>query len=151
MQKIKGEIDGRPVSIIFNSTTHICDAMVIVLRLVDEKWKIQQRVYRLMVLANSMSGEEVVRQLVIVLSTELGIPSSLVIAAACDRMSVNNIAMRTISVIYDQLLDIGCFSHTLYHVGEGMRTLTLNIFTKAWISLFSHSPKSRLLWGTQTA
>ena len=29
MQKIKGEIDGRPVSIIFDGTTHVCEAMVI--------------------------------------------------------------------------------------------------------------------------
>ena len=103
-----------------------------------------------MLLAKSMSGEEVARQRVTVLSTELGIASSLVIAAARDRASVNNVAMRTVSVIYDQLLDIGCFSHTLDHVGERVRTPTLNTFTKAWISLFSHSPKSRLLWGMQT-
>ena len=44
MQKIEGEIDGRPVSIIFDGTTHVCEAMVIVLRFVNEKWKIQQRV-----------------------------------------------------------------------------------------------------------
>ena len=150
MQKIKGEIDGRPVSIIFDGTTHVCEAMVIVLCFIGEKWKIQQRVCRLMLLTKSMSGEEVARQLVTVLSTELGIPSSLVIAAARDRASVNNVAMRTVSVIYDQLLDIGCFSHTLDHVGERMRTPNLDTFTKAWISLFSHSPKSRLLWQTQT-
>ena len=97
-----------------------------------------------------MSGEEVARQLVTELSTELGIASLLVIAAACDRASVNNVAMRTVSVIDDRLLDIGCFSHTLDHVGERMRTPTLDTFTTTWISLFSHSPKSRLLWGTQT-
>ena len=147
MQKIKGEIDGRPVSIIFDGTTHVCEAMVIVLRFIDEKWKIQQRVCRLMLLTKSMSGEEVARQLVTVLSTD---PSSLVIATARDRASVNNVAMRTVSVIYDQLLDIGCFSHTLDHVGERMRTPNLDTFTKAWISLFSYSPKSRLLWQTQT-
>ena len=148
MQKIKGEIDGRPVSIIFDGTTHVCEAMVIVLSFINEKWKIQQRVCRLMLLTKSMSGEEVACQLVTVLSTELGIPSSLVIAAARDHASVNNVAMRTVSVIYDQLLDIGCFSHTLDHFGERMRTPNLDTFTKAWISLFSHSPKSRLLWQT---
>ena len=67
-----------------------------------------------------------------------------------DRASVNNVAMRTISVVYNQLMDVGCFSHTLDHVGEKMITPVLEEFIKAWISLFAHSPKSRLLWRTQT-
>ena len=74
----------------------------------------------------------------------------LVIAAMRDRASVNDVAMRTISVIYNQMMDVGCFSDTLDHVGEKMKTAILDEFTKGWISLFSHSPKSRLAWRTQT-
>ena len=127
----------------------MCEAMVVILHYIDE-WEIQQRVCRLMLLAKSMTGEEVARQLISVLSTELGLPSSHVIAAARDRASVNSVAMRTVSILYNKLLDVGCFSHTLDHVGEHMRTPTLDTFLKAWVSLFSHSPKSRLLWRTQT-
>ena len=58
--------------------------------------------------------------------------------------------MRTIKVVYNQLLDVGCFSHTLDHVGERMNTPILHNFCKAWIGLFSRSLKSRLLWRTQT-
>ena len=29
-----------------------------------------------------------------------------------DRVSVNDVAMRTIKVMYNELLDVGCFSHT---------------------------------------
>ena len=58
--------------------------------------------------------------------------------------------MRTIKVVYNQLLDVGCFSHTLDHVGERMNTPILHDFCKARIGLFSRSPKSRLLWRTQT-
>lgn len=47
-------------------------------------------------------------------------------------------------------MDIGCFSHTLDHVGERLRTPQLDSFFKAWVSLFSHSPKARLLWRSQT-
>ena len=67
-----------------------------------------------------------------------------------DRASVNDVAMRTIKVLYNQLIDVGCFSHTLGHVGERMNTPILHDFSKAWIGLFSRSPKSRLLWRTQT-
>jgi hypothetical protein len=97
-----------------------------------------------------MSGEEVAQQIVSVISQELGIPSSSVIAASRDRASVNDVAMRTVKVIYSSVLDIGCFSHTLDHVGERLRTPQLDTFFKAWVSLFAHSSKARLLWRTQT-
>ena len=68
---IKKEINGRELSIIFDGTTHVCEALVIVVRFVTENWKIQQRLVRLMLLAKSLTGEEVARQLIICLSTEL--------------------------------------------------------------------------------
>ena len=150
ISKLKQDISGRQVAIIFDGTTHVCEAFVIVLRYVDEEFVIQQRVCRLMLLAKSITGEEVARQLIIALSTELSIASNLVIAAMRHRASVNDVAMRTISVLYNTIMDIGCFSHTLDHVGERMKTPILDDFTKAWISLFTHSPKSRLAWKTQT-
>ena len=150
ISKLKQDISGRHVAIIFDGTTNVCEAFVIVLRYVDKEFVIQQRVCRLMLLAKSITGEEVARQLIVALSTELSIASNLVIAAMRDRASVNNVAMRTISVLYNDIMDIGCFSHTLDHVGERMKTPILDDFTKAWISLFAHSPKSRLAWRTQT-
>ena len=137
------------MAIIFDGTTQVCEAFVIVLRFIDD-WVIKQRVCRLMLLAKSITGEEVARQLITAVSTELSIASNLVIAAMRDRASVNDVAMRTMSVIYNQMMDVGCFSHTLDHVGEKLKTAILDEFTKGWISLFSHSPKSRLAWRTET-
>ena len=99
-----------------------------------------------MLLAKSMTGEEVARQIIVVLSTELGIPSHYVIAAMRDRASVNDVAMRTVKILYNQVVDIGCFSHTLYLVSERMNIHVLSEFCKSWIGLFSRNPKSRLLW-----
>ena len=61
-----------------------------------------------------------------------------------DRASVHDVAMRTIKVMYNELLDVECFSHTLNHVGERMNTPILHDFCNAWIALFSRSPRSRL-------
>ncbi len=52
--------------------------------------------------------------------------------------------------MYPNLFDIGCFSHTLDHVGEKMTTPILDQFAKSWINMFSRSPKSKLAWKTQT-
>jgi hypothetical protein len=46
MVTLKSEVQGRPISIIhvFDGTTHVCEAMVIVLCFIDAQWSIQQRV-----------------------------------------------------------------------------------------------------------
>ena len=112
------EIDQKEISIIFDGTTHVCEALVILVRFVDEKWNIQQCLVKLMLLAKSLTGEEVARQLIVSRTTELGIESDLLIAAMRDRASVNNVAIRTLSIVFPKVLDIGVFSHTLDHVGE---------------------------------
>ena len=84
------------------------------------------------------------------LSTEYGIGSNLLQAAMRDRASVNSVAMRTLSIVFPNILDIGCFSHTLDHVGEHFNTPALDVFMKVWISMFSSSPKTKLAWTTKT-
>ena len=64
-------IEGTKVSVIFDGTTHVCEVMVIVLHIIDEHWCIKQRTARLMLIARSMTGEELARQLIVCLSTEL--------------------------------------------------------------------------------
>ena len=116
-KRIRSEIDGLDVAIIFDGTTRLGEALAVVLRFFSG-WKIQQRLVRISLLAKSMTGEEVAREILTVLSTELGIAASHVIAAMRDRASVNNVAMRTVAIMYPSVMDIGCFSHTLDLVGS---------------------------------
>ena len=113
LSRLKKDINGQYVSVVFDGTTHVCEAMVVVLRFLDKDLNIQQRVSRLMLLAKSMTGEEVARQLISSISTELRIGGERVVAMMHDRASVNSVAMRTISTLYNNFLDVSCFSHTL--------------------------------------
>ena len=150
-EKVQGEINGRNVSVAFDGMTHVCEAMVIVLRFLDEDWGMQQCVVRLMLLAKSMTGEELARQLIQCLSTELGITTGdILIAIMHDRALVNNVAVQTLKIIYPTLIDIGCFSHTLDLVGEKFCTPTLDQFFKCWINMFSRSTKTKLAWKNRT-
>lgn len=149
-EKVKKEIAGRNVSVIFDGTTHVAEAVNIILRFVSDDWKIEQRLVELLLVTKSMTGEELAQQLLSCLSTNLGINSALLLAAMRDRASVNDVAVRTLKILYPNVVDIGCFSHTLDHVGEKMETTILDQFMKAWISLFAHSPKSRIAFKTQT-
>ena len=58
--------------------------------------------------------------------------------------------MQTVRVLYPKVFDIGCFAHTIDHVGEKLNTPVLKEFTSAWMSLFSRSPKNKLAWKSQT-
>ncbi|CAB4023964.1 RNA-directed DNA polymerase from transposon BS [Paramuricea clavata] len=144
------ELTGREISIVFDGTTRLGGALVIIVRFLDSEWKIQQRLLRFLLLANSLAGEEVAREIISVLAREYGVATELPVATMRDRASVNNVAVRTIKVIFPNILDIGCFSHTLDHVGEKFDTPVLTKFIKHWVSLFAHSPHAKLLWKDRT-
>ena len=90
---LKEEIKGKYLSVTFDGTTRLGEVLAIVIRFISD-WKIQQRLVRLEFLTKSMTGEEIARELINVLSTVLGIQSNLVLAVMRDRASVNNVAMR---------------------------------------------------------
>ena len=109
-----------------------------VLRFLNKDLNIQHRVSRLMLLAKSMTGEEVgsSRQLITSISTELGIGGERVVAMMHDQASVNSVAM---SVLYNNFLDVGCFGHILDLVGKNMKMPVLDKFFKSWVQPFSQS------------
>ena len=151
VKKIKSEIEGRKVSVIFDGTTRLGEAMVIIVRFIDSEWAIQQRLVRMQLLAKSLTGEEIARELLFVLQAQYGIASGLLVAAMRDRASVNNLALSILRVMYPQALDVGCFSHTIDNAGRKLATPILDEFMSAWVSLFSHSPKGRLAWKARTS
>ena len=141
-KKVKEEIEGRDVSIIFDGTTHVAEAQNIILQFVTE-WKVHQRLIRLLLVTKPINGEELAHQLLNTLSLDFSIPPSSLLAAARDRASVNHVAITHLKILYPNLVDIGCFSHTLDHVGEKMATPNLEKLMKSWVSLFAHSARSR--------
>ena len=149
-QRVKQEINSRSVSVIFDGTSRLGEALAIVLRFVGENWTTEQRLVRVQLLAKSMSGEEIARELISVLSTSYSIDSSKVIACLRDGAAANGVAVCTLSILYPKLMDIKCFSHTLDRVGEHFEIPVLSEFVSLWISMFSHSPMARLCWKQET-
>ena len=62
-------------------------------------------------LSKSLSGEELARELLMALSTELGIGGIQLLAAMHDPASVNGVAMRTLSSLFPQ--DLMCVNSIL--------------------------------------
>ena len=148
-QQIKAELQGKNVSVIFDGTTCLGEALLIVLRFVDD-FVIKQRLVRFLTLTKSLTGEEIARELINVLSVEYSISSERVLASLRDRASTNGVAMRTIQVVYPNMIDIGCYSHTIDLVGVKFCTPNLDSFIRLWVSLFAHSPRTRLWWKDRT-
>ena len=65
--QIRQEIAGRKVSVIFDGTTRLGEALVIVIRFVTDDWQITHRLIRLQLLAKSLAGEEIARELISIL------------------------------------------------------------------------------------
>ena len=53
-----------------------------------------------------LCGDEIAHELISILSTELGISGNKLLACMRDRSSSNNVALRTVEILYPQLLDI---------------------------------------------
>ena len=65
-----------------------------------------------------MTGEEIAREILQTVLTEFGVNGDRLVAAMRDRAAANGVAMRTIKVVFPNVLDVGCYSHTLDHIGE---------------------------------
>jgi len=52
------------------------------------------------------------------------------VATMRDRVSANGMAVRTIKVLFPIILDIGCYSHTVDHIGEYFDVPHLEEFTR---------------------
>ena len=144
------EISSKYVSVIFDSTSRLGEALAVVLRFIGDNWTIEERLNRLQLLAKPLTGEEIAQEILSVLSTSYSIESNRLLACMRDGASTNGVAVHTLSILYPNLIDIKCFSHTLDHVGEHFDIPVLNEFICTWISMFSHSPKARLCWREQT-
>lgn len=66
----------------------------------------------------------------------LGIESHKLLAVMHDRASVNGAAVHIVKVVYHNIVDIGCISHTLDIVGDKFRTPNLNHFLLFGIPYF---------------
>ena len=121
-----------------------------VIRFITSDWSIKQRLVALKMLQKSLTGEEIAREVICTHSIDYHISPTALLACMRDRAASNNVAVRTLKVLYPHCVDIGCFSHTLDHVGEKFQTPVLEEFLTGWINLFSHSPKNKALWLEQT-
>ena len=83
----------------FDGTTRLGEALATVVRFVTNDWTIEHRLVKMQLLAKSLTGKEITRELIHVLATEYNVGSNNLLAVMRDRASTNEVAMKTISVL----------------------------------------------------
>ena len=149
-EMIKGEISGHNVSVIFDGTTRLGEALAIVVRFITADWEIKQRLVRLQLIAKSLKGDELAREIITVLAQQYNVQNSSFCAAMRDGASVNGAAMRTVKVVFPKVVDVRCFSHAIDGIGSHFNIPTFRRFLQLWNALFSHSPATRIAWKERT-
>ena len=148
--RIKNEIACKAVTVIYDGTTRLGEALAIVLRYVGNDWTIQQRLVGLQLLAKSFTGKEIACELVSVLSTTYGIGSDRLLAAMRDGASTKWCSYAYFGSCVSQVYGYNMLFHMIDRVGERFCTPVLDDFITAWIAMFSHSPRAKLCWKHQT-
>ena len=70
---------------------------------------------RLQLIAKSLEGDELAREIITVLAQQYNVQNSSLCAAMRDGPSVNGAAMRTVKVVFPKVVDVRCFSHAIYY------------------------------------
>ena len=120
VQKIKTEIQifTRNLSVIFDGSTRQGEAIVIVVRFVDDDWNMIQRQIRIDICAKSVTGDHLAQVLNECLCMEYDVRGLSLIATMRDGASVNQATLDRIQFMFPKTFNVVCFSHTLNNVGN---------------------------------
>lgn len=92
-EKVKREIVGRNVFIIFDGIIYVVEVLNIVFRFVFDDWKIEQSLVKLLFVVKLVIGEEFVQQLLLCLFINLGINLVFFLVVMRDRVLVNDVVI----------------------------------------------------------
>ena len=149
--KLKEELkDVKQASFIFDGTARLGEALVIIIRYVQENFVPTQRLICLEILAKAMKGKELAQKLLTCLAVEYNFGSSVIVGGMRDGASVNRAALRQLLFFYPKLFNVVCFSHTIDEVRSHFEFQTLDLFACYWKGMFAHSYNARLVWRERT-
>ena len=79
--RIRNEISGKALSVIFDGTSRLGEALASIVRFAGEEWTLEQRLIRLQMLSKSLTGEETAKELINTLSVTYSVRHETLLAA----------------------------------------------------------------------
>ena len=144
-ERLKEEIATRDLGLIFDGSTRLGEAIVIIVRFVSDNWSIVQRHIRLDICAKSVNAQDLAHVLNDCLSVDYQVQGNSLLATMKDGASVNQAALNHIKFVFPKMLSVVYFS-TLDNVGNHFKVPDLLSFGSLWIHLFRHSHTAKLIW-----
>ena len=124
---------------------------MILVRFVSKDFQIFQHLVRVHVLAKSLNGQQLAREIISVLVGELQYPGHIAVAAVRGGARVNGAAIGIFKdVMYPDITNIICLSHSLDNIGKHFDTELLDSILHQWVSFLAHTPASRMVWKNKT-
>ena len=150
VEQLIQEISGQRVSIIFDGTTRLGEALVILVRWIPADFsRVMQRLVAFRTTSTHCSGVQLAQLIMQVLLTTLKVQPNDVVGGSRDSCSTNGVAMRTIKAVLAMLQDLLCISHTLSHTGEHIELTTLDEFMTPFLGLVQNHPSAKSLWKSE--
>ena len=127
IELLKKEVKGQRVTVIFDGTTRLGEAIVILLRWIPASFDhVEQRLVAFRTAFAHTSGVELAQLINAVLFTTLGLRHKDIVGDARDSCATNGVALRTLKALLTHMQDFMCISHTLSHTGEHVELSTLD-------------------------
>ena len=109
-------------SVLFDGSTWCGEAIVVILRFINDQWEIVQRLVRIDIVAKSVTAEQLAQDC---LFTDLQLRGHQILATMRDGAAINGAAMRITQPFMPAMIDVVCLSHTLDNVGNHFYTPVL--------------------------
>jgi hypothetical protein len=143
---LKKELDGHFVTLIFDGTTRIGEAVNVCARFITDDFELVQRLVAFKTTEKSMDGPGLSRFINEIVQKQLQLDSDLIVGGARDSCSTNHAAMRLMEHNYASMQDLLCIAHTLSHTGEHADLPVLDGFMTPWLTLISLSSAAKTIW-----
>jgi len=139
---LRDRLKGQDLFLIFDGTTRLGEAFVVVARWVDENMNLYEHILKFKTLRASMNAPQMQHEIFTYLA-EAG--SSLERLVGCNRdgASVNQAAMDIMLAIKAELLDLRCLAHFVNLVGEKIDSKRVDDFMAGWRKMMGKSPKAQ--------
>lgn len=132
------EIVGQYVTLIFDGTTRLGEAVNVVYRFCPADFSgITQRLVDFTTMEKHMNGNELGRHLVNVITVKTKTPYSNLVGSARDSCATNGAGLRVIQPFFPAMVNVLCYSHMLQCTGSRFEFVSLDQFVTPFLHLQS--------------
>ncbi len=146
LSRIKTDLLNEFISIAFDGTCRLGDAVSVTARYCTKDFEICYRLVQFITAEKHLDGASTARLLIQLLLTKLQINIWNLVAVMRDSVAANGVALRGILCTFSSATDILCLPHTLNHVGEHFELGTLESFLTPFILLVCNPGAAKLTW-----